>query len=189
MCGELPMATMPFFQDCVGPSAYAKAQGNCVRIWGLLFAGILCIFVLPPGQVMNTTWYTWIVENKFREWLDMAFYRSTKVYLVQDHECCLWAEKPVDAMADENIVLLENYPKCSQDLSPNEQAWRELKARLAQTQPTKFETRPEFVQRLHHAVAWVNKHRADYFQKICHSQKEWAKDVVEAKPPGSRTQH
>lgn len=176
------------FADCVGPSSYAKAQGNCVRIWGLLFAGILCVFVLPAGQVMNIEWYTWIIDTQFRLWLDRAFSRSTKVFLVQDHERCLWADEPLDALEDENIELLD-FPKCSQDLNPIEVAWRELKARLAETMPTSFETRPQFVRRLLCAVSWVNKHRADYLWTLCHSQKAWAKDVVEATPPGARTKH
>ena len=176
------------FADCVGPSSYAKAQGNCVRIWGLLFAGILCVFVLPAGQVMNIEWYTWLIDTQFRLWLDRAFSRSTKVFLVQDHERCLWADEPLDALEDENIELLD-FPKCSQDLNPIEVARRELKARLAETMPTSFETRPQFVRRLLCAVSWVNKHRADYLWTLCHSQKAWAKDVVEATPPGARTKH
>lgn len=177
------------FEDCVGPSSYAKAQGSCVRIWGLLFAGMLCIYVLPHGERMNASWYTWLIENRFRMWLDMAFPYGSKVFLVQDHEACLWSEEPVDSMQDENIELLENYPPCSQDLNPIEVAWRELKNRLDMTQPVAFETRPQFIQRLNRAVVWVNKHRADFLWEICHSQKACAKDVVEATPPGARTKH
>ena len=177
------------YQDCVGPSSYAKAQGNCVRIWGLLFAGMLCVYVLPHGQVMNADWYTWVIENKFREWLDKAFSRSTRVYLVQDHERCLWAEEPVDALEDENIHLLTEFPKCSQDLNPIEVAWREVKARLATTMPATAESRDVFLRRLRRAVAWVNEHRADYLSRLCTAQKDWAKDVWEAKPPGARTKH
>lgn len=177
------------FQDCVGPSSYAKAQGSCVRIWGLLFAGMLCVYVLPQGSVMNSEWYTWLIENKFREWLDMAFSRSTRVFLVQDHERCLWAEEPCDAMEDENIELLEDFPKCSQDLNPIEVAWREVKARMDDTLPSKSEARVGFIRRLHRAVAWVNANRANYLWHLCHAQKEWAKDVCQAKPPGARTKH
>ena len=177
------------FEDCVGPSKYAKAQGSCVRVWGLLFAGILCVYVLPEGVAMNTEMYTWVIENKFRLWLDLAFARATKVFLVQDHEKCLWADEPVGALEDENIELLEHYPKSSQDLNPIETAWRELKTRLDFTMPDTFESRPQFVQRLHQAVAWVNKNRSAYLLKICRSQKEWAKDVLHATPPGARTNH
>ena len=46
------------YEDCVGPSSYAKAQGTPVRIWGMLVAGILFIYVLPTGKGMNRTLYT-----------------------------------------------------------------------------------------------------------------------------------
>ena len=42
---------------------------------------------------------------------------------MQDHEKCLWAKKSlaaIDAVADVNVELLENYPSCSQDLDPME---------------------------------------------------------------------
>lgn len=176
------------FEDCVGPSAYAKAQGTCVRIWGLLFAGVLCVYVLPKGAVMNAVWYTWLIENRFRLWLDMAYKASSQVFLVQDHERCLWTEEPLDAMEDANIVLLD-FPTSSQDLNPIEVAWREVKARLNNTMPVQFESRPQFIQRLHRAVGWCNCHRGPLFRKICSSQKAWAKDVMEATPPGGRTKH
>ena len=39
------------YEDCVGPSAYAKAQGYMVRIWGLLISGVLFIYVLPENRL------------------------------------------------------------------------------------------------------------------------------------------
>ena len=41
------------YEDVVGPSAYWKAQGACIRIWGLLVAGMLFVKVLPEGVAMN----------------------------------------------------------------------------------------------------------------------------------------
>ena len=92
-------------------------------------------------------------------------------------------------MEDEGITLLENFPKCSQDLNPVEVAWRELRARLFQTQPTERETREAFICRLRSAVAWVNRNRKSFLKEICSSQKAWARDVLTANPPGSRTKH
>ena len=57
------------YEDCVGPSSYAKAQGKAVRIWGVLAAGRLFIYVLPAGQVMNRWWYEWLIRSRFRAWL------------------------------------------------------------------------------------------------------------------------
>ena len=65
--------------------------------------------------------------------------------------------------------------------------WRELRARLADTEPTKFESRTEFIARLRRAVAWINNHRAEYLKNLCMSQKERASDVLDAK--GARTRH
>ena len=85
--------------------------------------------------------------------------------------------------------LLTNYPKCSQDLNPIETAWRELRARLADTEPARIESRAAFIQRLRAAVAWINRNRHDYLLEICTAQKAWAKDVQKATPPGGRTSH
>ena len=180
------------FEDCVGPSCYAKSQGTVVRIWGLLVAGVLFVQVLKPKEVMNTERYDWLVSNIFPLWLEGAVRgcgsRRAKVYLVQDHEKCLWSEDARAAMEDENIELLD-FPKCSQDLNPIEVAWREVKARLNETMPTHFETRQQFIRRMRLAVAWVNKNRASYLKAICTSQKEWARDCLRASPPGGRTKH
>ena len=61
-----------------------------------------------------------------------------------------------------NVHLLENYPKCSQDLNPIETAWREVRNRLYHTQPKNQETRSAFVLRLRAAVSWTNRNRADF---------------------------
>ena len=180
------------FEDCVGPSAYWKAQGLPVRVWGLLVAGILFVSVLPEGECMNREWYTWLIHNRFPGWLRKALGRNkynAGAYLLQDHERCLWTEEPVEAMEDEGITLLDNFPKCSQDLNPVEVAWRELRARLFQTQPIGRETRDAFICRLRSAVGWVNRNRKPLFKEICCAQKAWARDVLNANPPGSRTKH
>ena len=101
----------------------------------------------------------------------------------------MWNEEPLDAMEEENIELLENFPTSSQDLNPIEVAWREVRSRLDATMPAAFESRQAFMKRLHRAVAWVNVHRADLFLEICAAQKAWAKDVLNASPPGARTKH
>ena len=67
--------------------------------------------------------------------------------------------------------------------------WRELRARLAVTEPSAVEDRESFVRRLRAAVAWVNRNRKAYLRYLCGSQKQWAKDVQKATPPGARTKH
>ena len=177
------------FEDCVGPSSYWKAQGLPVKIWGLLVAGMLFVWVLPAKKNMNAELYAWVVTHKFVPWLKKAHSRKFRrgAFLVQDHERCLWKPEPREAMRSGNISLLENFPKCSQDLNPIEIAWRELKARLYVTAPEAMESREAFICRMRQGVAWVNVNRAAYFKKLCSCQKEWAVDVQKAL--GARTVH
>jgi len=177
------------FQDCVGPSSYWKAQGQPVKVWGLLLAGLLFIWVMPEDVNMTAVWYQWVIEHKFPIWIRKALGRKAKkgVLLVQDHEKCLWKDEPLQALRANGINLIKNFPKCSQDLNAIETAWRELRARLYVTQPVCQETRAAFIVRLRAAVSWINVHRADYLSKLCLSQKARAKDVQLAK--GGRTKH
>ncbi|CAK0888840.1 unnamed protein product, partial [Prorocentrum cordatum] len=150
------------YEECIGPSAYWKAQGHPVRIWGLLVAGVLFIYIMPQGETMNRWWYEWIINHKFPAWLRKAIGGDRGPFLVQDHERCLWAEEPRCALREQGIHLLEHYPRCSQDLNAIEAAWREVRARLAATEPDSIETRDQFIVRLRAAVAWVNVRRRAY---------------------------
>ena len=175
------------FEDCVGPSAYWKAQGACVRVWGLLVEGVLFLYFLRKGEVMNRNLYAWLIEKKFPGWARQGFGDARTPLLLQDHERALWSDEARAAMRRAGIELLVNYPKCSQDLNPIETCWRELRARLYETEPTKFETREQFIARARNAVAWLNRNRADYFMELRRDQKKRARDVKEHK--GGRTDH
>ena len=175
------------FEECLGPSSYAKGQGQAIRIWGLLIAGVLFIYVLPKDKVMNRSEYEKLIRTKFPGWIRSVFGKGVQPFLVQDHERCLWTHEPRQAMKDVGIQLLENFPKSSQDLNSIETAWRELRGRLAETEPAQMETREEFIIRLRLAVRWVNRNRGDYLAELCSNQKEKAHDVLNAVPPGSRT--
>ena len=85
------------------------------------------------------------------------------------------------------VNLLKNFPKCSQDINPIETVWRELRSRLAETQPASLESRVEFIARLRSAVAWVNRNRSAFLYKLCNCQAEWASDV--RAQHGGRTKH
>ena len=186
------------YEDCVGPSAYWKAQGTVVRVWGLLFQGVVFLYVLPKGQVMNRWWYEWLIRSKFSEWISQLQASAAKVFLVQDHERALWSSEPRSAMRAVGISLLENYPKCSQDLNPVELIWKELRARLATTEPRArtgsrsalaraMESREHFIRRLRKAVEWLNRNREESLLDLCRCQKAWAQDVLDSK--GARTKH
>ena len=110
------------FQDCVGPSSYTKSQGKPVKLWGLLANGKLHTRILPDKENMNRWWYAWIIENDFPRWLGGCR------YVIQDYERCLRCKESLEAMRKIKVSVIEEDPKCSQDLNPIEVAWRNLRA-------------------------------------------------------------
>ena len=74
-------------EDVIGPSEYSKGQGLPVKLWGLLVEGVLHVEISPEGEVMNSTLYSELIENKFSNWTGSA------CYLVQDFERALRAEE------------------------------------------------------------------------------------------------
>ena len=175
------------WEDCLGPSSYKKGQGTCVRIWGLLLVGQLFIYVLPAGETMNRWWYQWIVLKQFPKWFAMALggCRRKPSHLVQDHEKALWTPEALKALDEVGAHLLKRYPKCSQDLNAIETAWREVRARIDDTEPIEFEDRDDFVARVRLAVRWVNANRSQLLLELCSDQKSRAREVL--KLEGSRT--
>ena len=136
---------------------------------------------------MNRHIYAKIIRQKFPRWIREDLGGDSAPLLVQHHERCLWTKESRDAMEESGILLIENYPKCPQDLNPIETVWRELRAWLADTEPPNMETRAMFIARLRLAVQWVNRSRADLLQSLSRSQKKRALDVLEAK--GARTEN
>jgi transposase len=173
------------FHECVGPSAYWKAQGSMIRIWGLLVAGTLCVYVMPEGETMNRFWYKWLIVNRFSEWMKNV--PAGTRYVLQDHERALWTQEAEQGFKEIGAEPLREFPKSSQDVNPIEICWRELRDRLYETEPSKVEQRCEFVARLRNAVRWCNANRRGLFLKISSSQKPWARDVQAA--DGNRTKH
>ena len=174
------------YEDCVGASSYAKAQGTPVRIWGLLANGVLFIYVLPAKERMNRWNYEWLIHSKFPAWIYKAFGDQRTTYLVQDHERALWCDEPAPAMVEQRIVRLD-FPKCSRDYNPIEICWRELRARIAATEPTQMESRKDFLIRLRASVDWVNKNRCGYLYWLSTCQKEWAAELQQEN--GIRLKH
>ena len=70
------------FADCVGPSSYAKAQGEPIKIWGMLADNKLRYHILPKGESMNRWYYSWLIANRFPQW------KGDCKYIVQDFEKC-----------------------------------------------------------------------------------------------------
>ena len=145
------------YDDNVGPSLYAKAQGLPVKIWGFFSNGHLLYYVLPAETHMNGERYAHLVATKFAEWRRSCFADDRPVHLVQDHERCLWQARCLDALRRAGRDVVKNHPKHSPDLNAIEGRWHVLRQRLDVTAPTEIETRAEFLSRLRRAVAWLNE--------------------------------
>ena len=167
-------------QDCLGPSAYNKAQGHPVRVWGFLACGVIHLHVLDEGDVMDTVLYTELVEDKFEGWAGDC------EWLVCDFERCIRSESAVRALGKIGLKLVENYPRCSQDFNAIENVWAILKERLDETVPVQLESREDFVKRLKAAARWCNRARADQLWKLSTDQKERAEACLNSKPKGGR---
>jgi hypothetical protein len=163
------------YKDCTGPSPYKKAQGECVRVWGLLVDGHLHISILEKGTVMNRWEYAWLIKHRFPQWLKG---KSWPV-VIQDHERCLWCDEPTKAMESIGVQVLDWHPCYSPDLNAIENAWSFLRKRLDATHPggDELERREAFVARLRAATAWINKHHYSGMRSLCRNQKERAADV------------
>lgn len=171
------------YDDNVGPSLYAKAQGKPVKFWGLLANGMLHLYVLPMESATKTTHmngvrYRNLVKKKFATWRRASFDDDGPAYLVQDHERCLWQDASLAELRKAGFTV-EDFPKSSADLNAIEGVWRLLKERLSDTEPEEFESRADFLVRLRRAVAWLNSNRAEHMLYLCTNQKERAQDVLD----------
>ena len=157
------------YKDCVGPSAYKKAQGECVRVWGLLVCGRLYITILERGTRMNRWEYDWIIRHRFPNWLQ----GTSWPLLVQDGEKCLWCDEPLQAFQQIGVEVLTKHPAHSPDLNAIENSWAFLRARLDETLPQdgEVEDRDAFICRLRAAVTWINKHRRSAMAAKARNQK------------------
>ena len=172
------------YDENVGASLYAKAQGVPVKIWGFLANGKLMYWVLSAGPDkkhttthMNGDRYEHLVSSRFADWRASCFGDDEPCYLVQDHERCLWQARNKGALKAAGCKLEEDFPKSSPDLNAIEGVWRFLRERIDATAPTVIETRPEFLVRLRRCVAWLNEHRREHMLYLCTNQKERAADV------------
>ena len=173
----------------IGASLYAKAQGLPVKIWGFLANGRLEYFVLPADGPKKTTHmngqrYNDLVQSKFAAWRRECFHDGKTVYLIQDHERCLWQERNLKALRAAGFVV-EEFPKSSPDLNAIEGIWGRLRQVLTEREPTARETRAEFLTRLRRTVTWLNDNERESMLYLCRNLKERADDVLENK--GAKT--
>ena len=148
----------------------------------MLACGVLHIHIVDEGEVIDSTLYPELIEDKFEEWCGPCD------YLVCDFEKSLCSEEALLALEKMSLKLVDNYPRWSQDFDAIENAQAILKERLDQTMPQHLEGREAFVVRLKAAVRWANTNRADQLWFLCNNQKERARDCLKQKPPGGCTQ-
>ena len=93
------------YADCIGPSVYRKAQGEPVRVWGLLVGARLHVTILPFGHVMNRHWYARTIKQRFVKWLR----RRPGARMVQDYERCLRTKEPMAEFKKAGITLVKKH--------------------------------------------------------------------------------
>ena len=171
------------WDENVGPSLHAKAQGLPVKIWGFFGHGPLHYYVLPKDgrrtTNMNGQRYYDLVSQRFAAWREACFGDTGPVHLVQDHEQCLWQPRNLDALREAGCIVEMDCPKNSPDLNAIEGWWRVLRERLEQTEPQDFEDRDAFLVWLRRTAKWLNEHRSEDGLALCTNQKQRADDVID----------
>lgn len=167
------------WDENIGASAYNKAQGRPVRVWGLFANGLIHIWVLEPGDVMNMEIFSELVQDEWPELLGECD------LIVADFERCLRSEPALEAMKEIGVKMVPDYPVSSQDLNAIENIWGILRARLNETMPSEIEDRRAFVARLRATVRWLNWNRQKQMSYLAFNQKDRARDVIELE--GNRT--
>jgi len=161
----------------IGGSMYAKSQGVPVKIWGFFAGGQLHYWVLPADEKkktkhMNGERYSRLVRTKFATWRKKCFRGKDPVYLVQDHEKCLWQDRCLKAIRGAGLRLVTNFPKHSPDLNAIERWWARLRDRLDSQAPEAIEGRQEFIRRLRRTVSWMNQNIRKDALYLATNQKE-----------------
>ena len=166
------------WDENIGPSLYAKSQGQPVKIWGLFADGRLEYYLLPEDGAQRTTnmnaeTYQWLVGRHFADWRKRCFGDDGPAYLVQDGERCLWKAESLAALRGAGFAVID-HPKYSPDLNAIENWWNRLRQRLDETSPAECESRPSFVRRLRRTATWMNDNIRGEGRHLCTNQKERA---------------
>jgi len=173
----------------VGASSYAKAQGQPVKIWGLLGDGHLEYMVLPEvidakgrrrTANMNGARYEQMVKKHFRLWKKKMFPRMGKTLLplVKDFERFLRQPRNLKAEDQAGFKTLGQHSKTSPDLNAIENVWDLLQDRLLLTAPVEMERRADFVKRLRRTATWMNNNAREHMRGLSRNQKKRAKQVL-----------
>jgi len=175
-------------EDCIGPSSYAKAQGEGIKIWGLLHRGQFKVHIMPSGQNMTGKYYQKTISSKLHVWIHGKKKRKikSKTKMIQDNERALWTQGAQKSFKEHQIKPMR-IPVSSPDLNPIETVWAHLRDYLNLRPPAEIEKRREFIMRIHNAVKHLNDTKGDMLKKLCTTIKKRAREVISA--GGSRTRH
>lgn len=177
----------------VGPSCYAKGQGQPIKIWGFFCDGYLDYYVLPKdftdtgkevSQHMTGVRYHDMVTKDFAKWRKSTIGRR-RVFVAKDFERFLRSEDNIEAERKAGCDQIEQYPPCSPDFNAIEGWWRRLKMHLEENMPTERESRKDFLRRLRRAVNHLNENCRASGRRLCRNQKERARQCL--KLQGART--
>ena len=177
----------------VGPSCYAKAQGQPIKIWGFLCDGRLEYYILPKdftdtgkevSQHMNGARYNDMVTKHFASWRKVCV-GNRKVFVAKDYEKFLRSDANIAAELRAGCDQIPLYPKCSPDFNAIEGWWRRLKMLLEEKVPPERESRDQFLRRLRRAVDHLNQKCRASGRGLCRNQKLRAKECL--KLSGART--
>ena len=177
----------------VGPSCYAKGQGQPIKIWGFLCDGRLEYYVLPKdftdtgkevSKHMTGARYHDMATKHFATWRK-ACIGNRRVFIAKDYERFLRSDDNIEAERKAGCDQIDAYPKSSPDFNAIEGWWRRLKMLLEENMPPDRESRDEFLRRLRRAVNHLNqKCRADA-RRLCRNQKQRARECLKLR--GART--
>ena len=177
----------------VGPSSYAKGQGQPIKIWGFFCDGRLEYYVLPKAYTkagrevtthMNGRRYSHMVKKFFAKWRRSCVGRG-RVFVIKDHEKFLRRKDILKAERDAGCDQVPLYPKSSPDFNAIEGWWRRLKMYLESRAPSALESRDAFLRRLRRAVNHLNNKCRAEGRFLCRNQKQRARDCL--KLHGART--
>ena len=120
---------------------------------------------------MNGARYNRVVKMHIAKWRRACFGRAARVFLVKDHERCLWQERNANAEHAAGFDVIDTFPKASPDLNAIEGWWRRLKDALVESAPPRLESRQDFLKRLRSTVNRLNRIACDDGLRLCTNQR------------------
>lgn len=111
------------------------------KVFGLTTSTGKCLSFLVPKPFTSTKWAQ-LLKSHVLPFLKKTFPAKREYRILLDGEGVLRGEPAKEVMKDKGIKLLENWPKYSPDLNPQEHVWAgaEISLRAAEKRKDTFET-------------------------------------------------